>query len=212
MSIIMKKLLFILMAFCLMAPVANADLNKKLDKAKEKAVNAKIKQFKKEKWNIVGTKTIDLAVLQHYIDMDQPDEEVLEKVGVGVSKSKNNAIQMATNNAMIAYAGDAGRSLKGRVMSDIYADGANDEGEFDHFFAAYESLVEKEIKQEMQPSFTLYKVLPDGRYEVNTYYLVSENRAAKARMRALENAVKESEVAQKYTDKLSDFVKEGFNK
>ena len=208
----MKKLLFILMAFCLMAPVANADLNKKLDKAKEKAVNAKIKQFKKEKWNIVGTKTIDLAVLQHYIDMDQPDEEVLEKVGVGVSKSKNNAIQMATNNAMIAYAGDAGRSLKGRVMSDIYADGANDEGEFDHFFAAYESLVEKEIKQEMQPSFTLYKVLPDGRYEVNTYYLVSENRAAKARMRALENAVKESEVAQKYADKLSDFVKEGFNK
>ena len=45
MSIIMKKLLFILMAFCLMAPVANADLNKKLDKAKEKAVNAKINNF-----------------------------------------------------------------------------------------------------------------------------------------------------------------------
>ena len=63
----------------------------------------------------------------------------------------------------------------------------------------------------MQPSFTLYKVLPDGRYEVNTYYLVSENKAAKARMRALENAMKESEVARKYAGKLSDFVKEGFN-
>ena len=207
----MKKLLFILMAFLMIAPVANADLSKKLDKVKEKAVKVRIKQFKKEKWNIVGSKTIDLAVLQHYVDMDQPDEEVLEKIGVGVSKSKNNAIQMATNNAMIAYAGDAGRSLKGRVMTDIFADGANAEGEFDHFFAAYESLVEKEIKQEMQPSFTLYKVLPDGRYEVNTYYLVSENKAAKARMRALENAMKESEVARKYAGKLSDFVKEGFN-
>lgn len=207
----MKKLLFILMAFLMIAPVANADLSKKLDKAKEKAVKVRIKQFKKEKWNIVGSKTIDLAVLQHYVDMDQPDEEVIEKIGVGVSKSKNNAIQMATNNAMIAYAGDAGRSLKGRVMTDIFADGANAEGEFDHFFAAYESLVEKEIKQEMQPSFTLYKVLPDGRYEVNTYYLVSENKAAKARMRALENAMKESEIARKYAGKLSDFVKEGFN-
>lgn len=71
-------------------------------------------------------------------------------------------------------------------------------------------LVEKEIKGEMEESFALVRERPNGTYEVEVFYVVSENRAAKARMRALENALKESEAAQKYADKLSQFVQEGF--
>ena len=51
---------------------------------------------------------------------------------------------------------------------------------------------------------------PDGTYEVNCYCIVSESAASKARIRAAENALKESEAAQKYADKIAGFVREGF--
>ena len=50
----------------------------------------------------------------------------------------------------------------------------------------------------------------DGTYELQTFYIVSESAASKARLRALENALKESEAAQRNADKISSFVREGF--
>ena len=42
------------------------------------------------------------------------------------------------------------------------------------------------------------------------YYIVSELAASKARIRALENAAKESAAAQVYAKQVADFVREGF--
>jgi hypothetical protein len=45
---------------------------------------------------------------------------------------------------------------------------------------------------------------------MQTYFVVNEDAATKARIRAYENALKESEAAQKYAEKVSQFVREGF--
>jgi hypothetical protein len=63
----------------------------------------------------------------------------------------------------------------------------------------------------MEPSYTIIRNNGDDTYEVRTYFIIAESAAAKARQRALDEALKSSETAQKYADKLSDFVKEGFS-
>ena len=205
----MKKIIMMLLALVMIAPVY-ADTNKALNKELEKEYKKKLKQYKKEKWNVVGSRTMEVALLKHYEMLNNPTEDAHEIVGMARTKTKNNGYQAASNNAMISYASQAGSALKGRAMTDIFAVGANTEAEFDHFFAAYERLVEKEIRGEMQESFALVKTLPDGTYEFEVFYVVSESKAAKARQRALQNAMKDSEAAQKYAKELSEYVNEAF--
>ena len=97
------------------------------------------------------------------------------------------------------------------MISDLNANGVDPAGEFDNFYAAYERLVEKEIRGEMQPSYTIIRTNPDKTYEIRTYFIVSELAASRARMRALEEAMKASEAAQKHAAKISEFVKQGFD-
>ena len=137
-------------------------------------------------------------------------DDAVEIVGVASKfKSKNVGVQMAYNNAVVTYAQRAGSYIKGRVASDISGDGTDAEGEFEHFYAAYEREVEKEIKGELEPSFTVIRDNGDGTYEMQSYFIASESAASKARIRAYENAMKESQAAQKYATKISEFVNEG---
>ena len=50
----------------------------------------------------------------------------------------------------------------------------------------------------------------NDQYEMQIYYIVNESAASQARIKAFENAARESEAAQKYAEQVSDFVKEGF--
>lgn len=208
----MRILLLVVMALCLITPLHVDAQNKALNKALKKEYKTKMKQYKDEGWKLFGSsRSLDVALLSHYDKLSTLNEDGQEIVGVASKfKSKNVGHQMAINNACITYAQQAGSHLKGRVVSDMKGDGVDADGEFDHFYAAYERLVEKEIKGEMQESYSIILDHGDGTYEMQTYFIVNERAASKARIRALENAAKESEVAQRYADKVSDFVREGF--
>lgn len=209
----MKKLIAIILTAVLMLPAAMAaDLNKQLKKARDKERKEVMKRYKKENWQLFGsTRSLEVALLSHWDKLDQLGDDGREVMGVSTrSKSKNVGQQMAINNACATYAQQAGSSLKGRVISDLAGDGVDTDAEFEHFYAAYERLVEKEIKGEMQQSFSLIRQNPDGTYEIETYFIVSESAASKARIRAMENAAKESEAAQRYANKVSEFVRAGF--
>ena len=112
---------------------------------------------------------------------------------------------------MITYGQEAGSTLQGRVVSDISANGVDPSGEFENFFAAYERLVEKEIKGEMEPSYTIIRENTDGTYEVRTYFIVEESHAQKARLRALEDALKNSQIAAEHAEKIASFVRQGLD-
>ena len=195
-----------------MTPVVNAQ-NKTLEKARKKEYKTKMKEYKNENWKLFGSsRSVDVALLTHYDKLNSLGDDGREVMGTASKfKSKNVGHQMAINNACLTYAQQAGSHVKGRIVSDMAGDGVEADKEFDNFYAAYERLVEKEIKGEMQESYSIIRENGDGTYEMQTYFIVSENAATKARIRALENAAKESAAAQKYAAKVADFVREGFS-
>lgn len=209
----MKKILMLMLAMAfMMPPTASADLSKSLEKARNKECKAKIKEYKKEKWQLLAsTHTMEVQLLEHYNRLAQLGEDGHVVAGIASRvKSKNIGKQMSANNACITYANEAGSSLKGRVVSDMHANGVDASSEFDNFYGAYERLLQNEIKGEMQESYSIYRENGDGTYEVQTYYIVSQSAASRARIRAMEDALKESEAAQKHADKIAKFVREGF--
>ena len=207
----MKKLIMLLMAICLVAPQVDAQ-NKTLEKAGKKEYKAKMKEYKNENWKLFGSsRSLDVALLTHYDKLNNLGEDGHEIVGVASKfKSKNVGRQMAINNACLTYAQQAGSQVKGRIVSDMAGDGIDADAEFDNFYAAYERLVEKEIKGEMKESYCIIRENKDGTFEMQVYFIVSESAASKARIRAMEAAARESAAAQKYAQKVADFVREGF--
>lgn len=208
----MKKLIYAFLALAFLMPaVANAGKSP-LEKAREKVYKEKLKEYKKEGWKPMGSKTLELVLLEHYDKLGKLGSNGHEVEGVSTrTKSINTGKQMAINNAVVTYGQEAGSTLQGRVVSDMSANGVSTDGEFENFFAAYERLVEKEIRGEMEPSFTIMKDNGDGSYEIRTYFIVEESNAQKARLRALEEAMKNSQVAAEHADKISSFVKQGFD-
>ena len=191
------------------AEVKNSEL---LEKKLKKEYKNKLKELKKQNWEIYGSsKTLEVALLSHYTKLAQGGENAYEVVGTASKfKSKNIGHQTAINNACNIYARQAGSHVKGRVVSDMGANSDSIASEFDHFYAAYQSIIEKEIKGEMQESFSMIRANGDGSYEMQSFFIINENAATNARIRSFELAAKESAAAQKYAEKVSDFVKEGF--
>lgn len=201
------------MAMCLMVPVVNAG-NKQLEKAQKKEMKAKMKEYKEEGWKLFGSsRSLEVALLSHYDKLNTLGDDGYEISGVATNfKSKNVGKQMAANSAAVTYAQRAGSTLKGRLVSDLAANGTDGSDEFEHFYSAYERLVEREIKNEMAESYSIIKTNPDGSFEMQTYYIVNENAAALARMRALEQARKETALAQANADKIAEFVRQGIER
>lgn len=206
----MKRIFAAIMALAiLLCPTYVEAANKQLEKAHKKELKEKLKEYKKGKWEILGSHTLEVALAEHYDKLNNTDAREVPGVS-SRTKSKNTGKQMAMNNAFIEYAQSAGSTLKGRVVSDLSASGINADAELENFYAAYERLVEKEIRNEVQPSYTIIRSNGDGTYEIRTFMIVSESAASKARVRALENAAKESALAQSLAEKMSEFVQAGF--
>lgn len=217
----MKKMIFMMVAAFALAAYCpttaqaqsyEAKTNKLLEKQLKKEYKDKLKELKKEKWQLYGSShTLEVALLTHYDKLAKGGEDAHEVVGTATKfKSKNIGHQTAINNACNIYARQAGSHVKGRIVSDMGANSDSIVNEFDHFYGAYQSLVEKEIKGEMQESFSLIRPYKDGSYEMQTFFIINENAASKARLRAFEIASKESAIAQKYAEKVGEFIKEGF--
>ena len=214
----MKKTIQIMLVIGMLfaCPVVNAQ-NKALNKALNKEYKLKKKEFEKGQWIIYGTsRSLDVALLKHYQKLNE-QENAFEIVGVATAfKSKNIGKQVALNNACNLYARQAGSYVKGRIVSDMANNADDVSAEFDHFYAAYESLVEKEIKGEMRESFTVIRETGKDKksgaaiYEMQTFYVIDEDAASEARIRAFENAMRESAMAQKHAEMVSKFIQEGF--
>lgn len=204
----MKKIIVALMAIMMLAP-AMVEAQGFSEKQIEKMAKNTAKKWKKEHRKLISSMPEQVVLQKHYTKLN--DEDAVEYVGISTrTKSKNAGMQMAKNSAITSYAREAASTLKGRIVADMSANGSDIDGEFDHFYAAYESLVEKEINGEFKESMATIKDYGDGTFEIESYCIVSEKAATAARLRALNNALKETEAAQNYADKIAGFVREGF--
>ena len=202
----MKKIIMFLMAaFMLSVVPATAQ---ELSKSGKKALKAKVKEFKKEGWKIFGsTSTLDYALERHMIKMQS--EDAIEVPGIASSfKSKNVGKQMALNSAMTNYASMMDSEIKGKVVSDMQGDGEFSETEFEKFYAAFKRSVQTTIKDELKESFSIIRDKGNGTSEMQTFFIVDKHAASQARVRALEQAGKESVAAQLYAKVVQKFIEE----
>ena len=207
--------LMFVVAMAVAMPNSYAQYEKTLRKEQKKEYKKKLKEYRKGKWEVYGTShTLEVALLYHYTKLQE--EGTQELTGVASSfMSKNIGKQAALNSAINEYARQAQTIVRGRVLSDIFSDSDDVPAEFDKFYAAYESMVVKEIKGELEHSYSIIRSKgkdKDGKetFEMMSFYIVNEAKASKARMRAMENALKESNIAQQYATKVSEFVRDGF--
>ncbi len=182
----------------------------------DKALWRKAKKFAKELtadgWKTNSSKGLDVAVYEHYIALnDEKNKELIANVEGNVNvKTVNAAKQWAHNNAVMTYAQTAATFVRGRIASEI-AGGLKDNPALDNFYAAYENLVSKEISGELTPSISIYRETKKGNIEYRIYYLVNEDKASESRIRAMKNALIESEIARMNAEQITKFVQEGFD-
>lgn len=183
--------------------------NRKLTRETDKMYKSKIKEYKKDGWKLAGSsKTLEVALLEHYEKLkNTQNSELVGEVSQGISL--NALKQAAYNNALITYSNLAGSSLKGRVVSDVNIDQSAKGGEFDKMYAAYERLVQQEIKGVLTESYAIVKEQGKTK-QYKVFFIVNEEKAMTARLRSLERAAQESAAAQKYATKIAEFVREGF--
>lgn len=201
----MKKLITIIMALCLLVPAAMAET--KAEKEALKKAKNRAKELTKEGFKVMGSQSLQDLLFKHYA---QIEDGAYEQMGFGHAKSQNNGRQMCLTSAMSEYSSKASSQIKGRSVTDAYGnevDTENDE-EFNRFYAAYERLTQKEIKGELQESFTIMKQNPDGSYDFRMYMVVDENKAKIRRQKALEAAAAETNLAQNYAKQVSAFINE----
>ncbi len=193
--------------------VQAAAQSKALQKAMKKEYKLKMKEYEKGGWKIFGTShTLDVALLTHYDNLTK--DGVTEVMGTAVSSNKNIGKDKVLMSACVTYAQKIGSNIKGRIVEDMGSVVSTEElAEFEHFYEAYENSVQAEIKGELRNSYSIYRPVEiQGKeaYEFQTYYIVDENEASRARIRAFHNAAKESAVAQKYAEQVSEFINEAF--
>ena len=195
----MKKIILITIAILIAMPVF----------AHGPQYRKKLKEYKKEGRELFGSsKTMKDVLREHYESLGA--EGVFEVVGTAVGvKSESIGQQVAWNNASINYVQQAGSFLRGRIDTDSHTSGGPD-GEFSHFYSAYETLLQKEIRGELRPSYTMVRHLSDGTCQMMSFFIVNEDAATRARIKAMELAATESVAAQRIAGKIREYVQEGF--
>lgn len=118
----MKKLIALCLVLILAAPAltTNAEsslqkeLNKELVKQLKKNYKKKKKELEKDRWKIYGSsKTLEVALLEHYTKLYNDGEVAEEIIGTADNfKSNNVGRRQAVTNAQVAYAQRAGAQVR----------------------------------------------------------------------------------------------------
>lgn len=168
------------------------------------------KEYQKQGWKVDGIYTLEEAFYKYRLELLKDGNRSMTGVvdGKTTAKTVNQAKQWATVNAASTYSKEAGMFMRERIVGEISV-GAEDATSLDNFYNGYESLVQKEIKGELKMNFGIYRE-KKGCVEYTAFYIVNEDEASRARMRAMENLIKESEFARKHAEEISNFVQEGF--
>jgi Ca2+-binding EF-hand superfamily protein len=184
---------------------------KETDKSLWKMAKKEAKKLEKEGWNVDSSIPLENVLFKHYQKLtDENNQELIANViGNTTVTTMNQGQQWTSTMASVSYAKQAGQNVRGRIAAEVGA-GTENMPSADSFYEGYESKVEKEIKGELKKSFSLYKEKSNGTIDYKAYYIVNEENASKARIRAMQLAIQESEFARQNAEKISEFVQQAF--
>lgn len=189
------------------AAVLGAQTTREEFKSAKTEAAAAVKTIRKEKFQMVELGDLQKRMEHFFIKVNSGCTQV-----VGMSEgctTANLAKMTALNNAVVDYASNAGGIVRGRIASDA---STLTPDQVDAIVAAYERLVLKEMKGELVPYVTLIRSKKKGGYDSRVYCYVDVESAHTARLRAMELALEETRMAEKYGTQISDWIDEGFDK
>lgn len=180
--------------------------NKQLAKAQKKEYKAKMNEFKKDRYKIIGSsRTIEVALLTHYDKLNSDDYE-----GFGIVSENCPTINLCDRkswtDAAARYATELNSQVRGIINSATGYDaspGSPDHTAQDKFFGAFEQKVSADISGKLKRSFSVYSE-KKRRYE--SFYYIDEDAAHKARMNALKQAQEETDANVEWADSISDRI------
>lgn len=185
---------------------------KNTEKSDWKLAKKQAKIFKKEGYKVDGSKPMENMLYDHYrkLHASESNQEIQgDVIGQTSVKTINQAQQWSMTNAAIKYSKQDRIFLRGRIAAEFGA-GVAEHPSMDNFYEAYEGLVQKEIRGEVKKTVGMYKEKKEGGIDYKGFYIVDEEGASNARIKALEMAFRESEVARENAEKISEFVQKGF--
>ena len=201
----MKKALTMMIAALLaLAPVFGQN-RADLKSAKKDAASA-AKMLKREGFKPVELGDIKTRLEKYFIKVNAGCAQV---IGVADNCMSTNLAQVtALSNAATQYAMLAGGEVRGRIVSSTTSLTGQ---QVDNIVSSFERLVEKDIRGELVPYVTAVRE-KKGRITARVYCIVDIDAAAQLRRRALEIALEEQSLAEKYGSMVSNWIDEGFNK
>lgn len=174
-------------------------------KVAKKEAKIAAKQLTKENFKLLELGDLQLQLESYLVEAKSGKKQV---VGTAADCMSINLGKItALNNAINEYAMLSGGIVKGRIASNA----SNIAGQqVDDIVAAFERLVQKEIKGEIKSCVTLVRE-HDNKFDVRVYCLVDLESAHAAKMRAMTLALEELKLSQEYGSQISDWIDEGQN-
>lgn len=206
----MKKIISLMLLSVIVIASAVAQ-PKNSDKGLWKTAKKEAKRLKKEGWKVDGSLPLENQLFNHYKKLaDSDNQELIGNVYGNTSvQTLNQAQQWAASMVCVSYAKQAGQTIRLGLAGEDGA-GVNGGPSADSFYEGYEGKVEKEIQGEIKRSFSLYKEKDGGGIDYKAYYIINEENAHKARLRAMQMAMEESEFARANAERISEFVRKAF--
>jgi hypothetical protein len=215
-----SKVLLFIPVMMLVAMNANAQVKpvlngpvKKIDKELGNECKNRVKTYKEGQWSLYDTsQTLEWALLNHFPKLEEGNCHETAGTATKVISIRTGILQ-AKNNASSDYAQRAMTQMVDFVMNNIGELNEEDGAAFKSFFSIYQSKMEEEINKELTPSYSVYH--SNGKdesgaetFDVQSYFFLDDSTATQARIKAVNEALSENKTAQKYSDRIRDFVKE----
>lgn len=202
----MKKLVSLVMMLVMMLAITPLESQAQASKNSIKAAKTRAKELKKAGWEIVSGTTIEQALIDFNNKTAQDYEAV---IGEGNDADKPSTAKLKARQDAATQIAETGKSvIKGRITSKI--DDIDGE-EVDNIVSGFERIMLKELEDVFpNPSFMLRKMKKNGRYDYQAFYAIPNKLIQQAQRKAIEAAIEEAGLAQKYGNSISDFINEGF--
>lgn len=179
---------------------------KEFDKAAKKDAKKQVKRQNKEKWVYNGSGDLERKVYNHLKKLVDYGGKCEELIGNAQNiRSVSLAGTSARMDAITTYAENSGLAIKARIEG---MDSKINEEQTERLIRAYEAKLAKELNGELRQSYEVYRQNKDGNYDVNVYYLIDEETAKKAKIRALKSEAEIQKLELEIADEISKFVNE----
>lgn len=179
-------------------------------KALKKDVSKRVKELKKQKWDLVASpETLDYAMLKYRDYLEGDTENRIPLTGIAIGQNPKIARDNAVMNAVTNYANRAKGQVVGKMKSLASSDASTgDIDEIDKFGAAYEQGVNTKISGLVRIWFVLVRDNPSGQgREFNAYLSLDETAAREARKAAALEAARKAALPT-LSEEVEEFIGE----